>query len=189
MTASLLLLAVFSLATEPSEASRPRAEPATAPVTTRSAPAEAAAARYTLDEILLALRRVETGGERHGGRHAVGDGGVAIGPYQIQRAYWADSRVPGRYEDCRDPRYARAVVLAYWKRYCPKALEALDAQTLVRVHNGGPDGHREDCTLKFWRKIERELVKLREAAIKAKRAAPAHEPRPARTPVEKPMLV
>src|SRR5262245_20264492 len=86
-----------------------------------------ARARWTLAEILDALRTVETGGERNGGRHAIGDGGAAIGPYQIHRAYWIDAKLPGRFEDCRDPDYARAVVLAYWKRYCPEALERLDA--------------------------------------------------------------
>lgn len=172
MTSSLLFLVLASLSGEPSSSNADRS--ATAPATrTESVPAQvrtveasaprAERAKYSLDEILTALRKVETGGERHEGRHATGDGGVAIGPYQIHRAYWIDARLPGRFEDCRDPRYARAVVIAYWRRYCPKALVELDAQTLTRVHNGGPDGHREDCTLKFWRKVDRELVKLRAA--------------------------
>ncbi|MFO1011530.1 MAG: hypothetical protein U1F29_15830 [Planctomycetota bacterium] len=145
------------------------------------------ARRWTLEQILEALRRVETGGEKDGGRHSTGDSGGAIGPYQIHRAYWLDARLPGRWEDCRDPRYARAVVLAYWKRYCPDALAALDVETLVRVHNGGPDGAKETSTVKFWRKVERALVELDEKRLKALEAgakrgdakpAPASAPKP-----------
>jgi hypothetical protein len=51
--------------------------------------------------ILDALRRVETGGIPDPSL-AVGDGGAAIGPYQIHRPYWLDAGVPGTYEDCRD---------------------------------------------------------------------------------------
>ncbi|MBI5362961.1 MAG: hypothetical protein HZA53_07255 [Planctomycetes bacterium] len=158
----------------------------------------ARAKRWTLEQILDALRLVETGGEKDGGRNSTGDSGGAIGPYQIHRAYWIDARVPGRWEDCRDPRYARAVVIAYWKRYCPKALEALDPETLARVHNGGPDGAREKSTLPFWRKVERALAKQAEerAAREAKakrgdaRPVPAsggkEDPKPAPKPTDKP---
>ncbi len=122
-----------------------------------------AQAPWTLDELLDALRQVETGGLKDEGRRATGDGGRAIGPYQIHRGYWQDAKLPGCHDDCRDPGYARRVVLAYWKRYAPRALEALDVQTLARVHNGGPDGARQDCTLVFWRKVERALRSSREA--------------------------
>jgi len=118
--------------------------------------------RWTLDEIFAALRQVETGGSKSAGRRAVGDGGRAIGPLQIHRPYWEDSKVPGRFEDCRDMAYARKVALAYWRRYCPEALETLDAEVLARVHNGGPTGHRKESTKVFWRKVERELARQRE---------------------------
>lgn len=141
-----------------------------------------ALAPWTLEELLVALRAVETGGMKDEGRRATGDGGRAIGPYQIHRGYWLDSKLPGSHDDCRDPQYARQVVLAYWKRYAPKALEGLDAQTLARVHNGGPDGARQDCTLVFWRKVERALRAAREkraleAATKEK-ARPVEGTRP-----------
>ena len=118
-------------------------------------------ATWTLDETFVALREVETGGSPDGGRRARGDGGKAIGPYQIHRSYWQDSRVPGRYEDCLDPDYARTVITAYWRRYCPSALQQVDAEVLSRVHNGGPQGHRKKGTLVFWRKVERELGRQR----------------------------
>src|SRR5262245_12012362 len=83
-------------------------------------PAEASAP-WSLDELLAAIRMVESGGLKDGGRRATGDGGKAIGPFQIHRPYWIDSKIPGKHDDCRDPEYARRVVLAYWKRYAPKA--------------------------------------------------------------------
>jgi hypothetical protein len=126
---------------------------------------EARTPRWSLDEIFAALRQVETGGSKSGGRRSVGDGGRAIGPLQIHRPYWEDSRVPGRFEDCREMAYARKVALAYWRRYCPEALEKLDAETLARVHNGGPTGDRKESTKNFWRKVERELERRRAKRI------------------------
>lgn len=138
---------------------------------------------WTLDELLDAIRQVESGGMKEGGRRATGDGGRAIGPYQIHKPYWEDSKVPGTHDDCRDPEYARKVVLAYWKRYAPKALASVDAQALARVHNGGPDGAKQECTLPFWSKVERQLKaardkKAQEAAKPQKAKAPPPENKP-----------
>jgi hypothetical protein len=138
-------------------------------------------APWTLDELLDAIRSVESGGLKDGGRKATGDGGKAIGPFQIHQPYWEDSKVPGKHDDCRDPEYARKVVLAYWKRYASKALESVDAQALARVHNGGPDGAKQDCTLAFWAKVERALKagrekRAQEAAAKVKKKQPAPPP-------------
>jgi hypothetical protein len=159
------------------------APPARAPAQTETV--QPARSVRSLDELLDALRRVETGGVRQGGRQATGDGGSAIGPFQIHRGYWMDTRLPGRFEDCRDPEYARKVVIAYWKRYCPKALEALDAETLARVHNGGPDGHKEAATLRFWRKVQREIESAR-AKEPAPPAATPSTPAPAAPPAARP---
>jgi len=114
--------------------------------------------RYALDAILAAIRCTESGGEAQDGRNAVGDGGLALGPYQIHRAYFFDSGVEGTYAECRDEAFARRVVIAYWKRWCPTALEQCDAEVLARVHNGGPNGAHKDKTLAYWRKVERRLT-------------------------------
>jgi hypothetical protein len=128
---------------------------------TPSAPAD-----YTLLQILDAIRVVETRGTPEAARDKGGDGGRAIGPFQIHWAYWKDAGLPGKYEDCRDMDYARRVVLAYWRRYCPQALADHDAEVLARTHNGGPAGAKHDSTLPFWKKVRRELK------------APPKEPRP-----------
>jgi len=110
-----------------------------------------------LVHILDAIRVVETGGAPDLGRDSRGDGGRAIGPFQIHWAYWKDAGLPGRYVDCRDLDYARQVVFAYWRRYCPKALEEHDAEVLARTHNGGPAGAKHDRTLPFWKRVRREI--------------------------------
>lgn len=120
--------------------------------------ADSGASSFSLDEVLDALRAIESGGQRDGGRSATGDGGRAIGPYQIHYAYFLDAGVEGRYEDCRDPAYSRRVVIAYWQRWCPDALEVCDAEVLARVHNGGPQGARKHSTLAYWHKVERRLL-------------------------------
>ena len=106
--------------------------------------------------ILDAIRAVETGAEADPA-NAVGDGGKALGPYQIWAAYWQDavehdpSLVANgqTYQDVRNQAYAERVILAYWSRYAP----SWDAQTLARIHNGGPKGHRKQATLGYWAKV------------------------------------
>ena len=117
-----------------------------------STPAMAA----TLTETLDAIRTVESGG-----RDIVGDGGAAIGPYQIHKGYWKDSGVPGKWEDCHNEAYARQVVIAYMKRYCPTAIKNPDdvnAEVMSRKHNGGgPKGEKNPATVKYWLKVKKVL--------------------------------
>ena len=126
-------------------------------------PAPAAPQFDELELLLDAIRVVETGGEPNGGRDALGDQGRSLGPFQIQRSYWIDSGVPGSWEDCREPSYARRVVHAYWRRYAPQAYASADAQVLARVHNGGPAGARSQRTLAYWARVEREIARIRGA--------------------------
>jgi hypothetical protein len=110
--------------------------------------------------VLDAIRAVETGGQRDPA-NAVGDGGAALGPYQIHRGYWQDAvdRDPSlvangqTYQNVCDAAYAERVILAYWSRYAP----SYDAQTLARIHNGGPKGHLRKATLAYWGKVRAKL--------------------------------
>jgi len=90
-----------------------------------------------------ALHLVETSG-RTG--PIVGDGGAALGPLQIHRAYHADSRVAGDYSRLAELDYSKRVATAYLKRHAPTAWAAGDVETLARVHNGGPRGHLKPAT-------------------------------------------
>ena len=101
-----------------------------------------------------ALHQVETSG-RHGA--ILGDNGRSLGPLQISRAYHADSRVAGSYEQVTDLAYARRVATAYLKRYAPQAWAQGDVDTLARVHNGGPAGARKTATLPYADKVRRAM--------------------------------
>lgn len=108
-----------------------------------------------VDSLLVAIATVESGNDSR----AVGDGGKAIGAYQIHKVYWQDAvdfdkTLGGSYQDCYDPDYARRVVLAYLKRYAPAGATA---ETLARIHNGGPRGYLKKATLKYWTKVQKEL--------------------------------
>jgi hypothetical protein len=95
------------------------------------------------DSFFRALHVVETSG-RTG--PILGDGGRALGPLQIHRAYHADSRVAGDYSRVADLDYSKRVATAYLKRYAPAAWKAGDVEVLARVHNGGPRGHLKPAT-------------------------------------------
>ena len=104
--------------------------------------------------LLRAIRQVESGDRA---TPPDGDGGRAIGRYQIHLAYWQDARVPGRYQDCRQEAYARRVVLAYWRRRGREALASGDLEVLARIHNGGPRGAASPATAFYWRRIRADL--------------------------------
>jgi hypothetical protein len=109
-------------------------------------------------ELLDAIRQVETGGCKDPA-NAVGDGGKAIGPFQIHRCYWQDAidhdpSIGGVYADCKSEEYARKVVSAYMRRYAPKGA---GDEAMARIHNGGPSGHRKSATVKYWNKVRKHL--------------------------------
>jgi len=112
---------------------------------------------HTVDQLLDAMYTVES----TRGLILVGDGGKAIGPYQIWKAYWQDAvewdkSIGGEYQDCMKKAYAEKIVRAYWKRYAPKGATI---EQLARIHNGGPKGGSNPKTVKYWNKIKKELVK------------------------------
>ena len=130
-------------------------------------PAPAYGWRGTLD----AIRVVETGGLPHEGVGAKGDGGNALGPYQIWKIYHTDAAERDKtlrcYRSCLTSKaYSERVVRAYMNRYARAALRRLEAgagtladvETVARIHNGGPRGATKKSTLPYWRKVERQLT-------------------------------
>lgn len=112
---------------------------------------------YTVDTLLDAMYAVES----NRGKITVGDNGKAIGPYQIWREYWQDAvewdkTIGGKYEDCMNKAYSEKIIRAYWARYAPKSATI---EQLARIHNGGPKGHTRTATLKYWKKIVKEMTK------------------------------
>jgi hypothetical protein len=112
-------------------------------------------------DFLDAIMMVESGGDPN----AVGDGGKAIGAFQIHRGYWKDAvafdkTLGGTYHDCFDPAYARRVVVAYMRRYAPAGATMED---MARLHNGGCNilkrkGSKAwDATTAYWNKVRKHL--------------------------------
>ena len=128
------------------------------PSATTQASALTATGSVSWEALIEALHQVETGG-RLG--PIKGDGGQALGPLQIHRAYHADSGVPGRYEQCADLDYSIRVVRAYMQRYATESRlgRPVTAQDIARIHNGGPNGWKRKSTLGYWAKVRKELVK------------------------------
>lgn len=93
---------------------------------------------YTVDQILHAIRIVESGDRDNGPR---GDSGQAVGPYQIHAEYWKDATGSSRGypESAQRTSSATGAVLAYFRRYQPTALERCDWRTLATLHHCGPN--------------------------------------------------
>jgi hypothetical protein len=105
-----------------------------------------------MERTLDAIHYVES---RCGQDKRDGDGGKAIGPYQIHRAYWQDGtrflRVKWPYSDARDQVKARQVVRAYLLHYFPNGTP----EQWARCHNGGGRrGAKKASTLAYWQKVK-----------------------------------
>jgi hypothetical protein len=110
-------------------------------------------------DILDAIRFVESS---HRDDVPDGDGGRAIGPFQIHHVYWQDAlraepQLGGGYQDCRRRDYAERVVGAYMRKWAADAWTAGDAEVIARVHNGGPRGHESPATLGYWQRVRARL--------------------------------
>lgn len=108
----------------------------------------------SLSTLIAAIIAVESGGNDL----AIGDGGKAIGPLQIHRAYVQDVNercgTHYRWESMTNRTEAVEVFTLYIRIYAPK--NATEEQ-IARIHNGGPKGHRRASTLPYWRKVQRKL--------------------------------
>lgn len=108
-----------------------------------------------------------------------GDGGKAIGPYQIHHGYWRDaafhaaangrgSSIYGGHGNCRMENYARRVVTEYLNRYAPGALRRHLFWHAARIHNGGPNGDKKRSTMGYADRVILAMRGLRAAGRKVK---------------------
>ena len=79
--------------------------------------------------------------------------GDEIGMYGITFNFWFDGvqfgRLMGIHEDCIDPAYSEAVMIAYYRRYANNAWLSQDWHTLARVHHGGWNGVNRPHTKQY----------------------------------------
>ena len=121
--------------------------------------------------LLAALRRVETGNALPA---PAGDGGMSIGPLQIQSKYHEDAwqgREP--YNRCEEVPHAEETAVRWWMTHVPWALEFGDLEAMARSHNGGPHFSKARKTGRYWQKVRRELGSA--PACRTGRAAPPWE--------------
>ena len=88
---------------------------------------------YSWPDLLPAIRTVETGGSPNNGLGAVGDGGKAIGPYQIWAIYHTDAaerdKTLDNYRRClNSTSYSEQVIKIYMHRYARDAAMRLDQE-------------------------------------------------------------
>lgn len=108
--------------------------------------------------LLHTIAAVESGGNDF----AVGDGGMAVGRYQITPIYLADvNRIAGtcytladRTDPVKAAEMVRIYLAHYGRRYIRITGRPITAEVLSRIHNGGPDGWRKQKTEKYWRKVK-----------------------------------
>lgn len=97
--------------------------------------------------------------------NAIGDGGRAVGRYQLWKVYVDDvNRISGRsytYDDRCDAGKSLEMVkiyLAYYgRRYERLTGKKATWEILARIHNGGPNGWKKKSTKKYWDKVDRYM--------------------------------
>lgn len=125
---------------------------------------------YTFANLLDAMEYVESKGKAD----AVGDGGAAVGSFQIHKIYVDDvNRIIAKrglrtpdftYDDRLDPFKSRIMVTIYTEEYTDIRAGQIFQNTFkierfekaARNHNGGPWGWRKESTIAYW-----ELVRAR----------------------------
>ena len=110
------------------------------------------ATRTPSERLLNAIRQVESGG-----RNVTGDGGKAVGVYQLHKCVVDDVnriyKTKYQYIDRQNEAKSRQIARLYLKHY-GKGLSQLEQ---ARVFNGGPRGHKKESTIKYAMKIERAM--------------------------------
>ena len=117
-------------------------------------------------QLFDAIRKQESGGEEN----ITGDGGKAYGPYQIWESYYKDAveynpklKEGGKtWENTKGPgstEYSEEVMKSYMDRYATESRLGRKPtdEDIARIHNGGPNGYKKDCTLEYWKRVEKNL--------------------------------
>jgi hypothetical protein len=116
-----------------------------------------------LQQLILSLLPVLAQVESNNNPNAVGDGGKAIGIYQIHAEYWEDGcnfkQVDWPYDWAKRPNKSAEIVTAYLMYYGmvyeKRTGKKATAEVLCRIHNGGPSGWKKKATVKYWNKCKR----------------------------------
>lgn len=111
--------------------------------------------RYTPQQVLDAIIEVEsTTGKNTYNRNEP----EAVGILQQYPIYVQDvNRIIGqdlyKLSDRNDPVKAKQMFWIYQQFYNP----TFDREKIIRIHCGGPDGWKQDCTLKYFELVKKQL--------------------------------
>ena len=121
------------------------------------------------NRLVLALIQVESGGDYD----AIGDDGKALGCLQIRKCVVDDvnKHYPFHYRHklyvhddafCVDKATEICwLYLKYWGGvYKKKTGKEPTNEVYARIWNGGPNGWKKKSTLKYWKKVKKQLEKL-----------------------------
>jgi hypothetical protein len=127
---------------------------------------------HTFDDLLDAIEWVESKGDAN----AIGDGGDAVGAYQIHKIYVDDvNRILrillrgnkgirlATYEHRSDKELSRYMTSLYIQFYGAMAVGDIDYNSVkfmeaaARIHNGGPKGHLKKSTEAYWAKVKARM--------------------------------
>ena len=107
-------------------------------------------------ELILAIRAVESA-----------NGLLSNNELQITQICVDDvNRLYGTYYtmcDAFDKRRSEEIAVLYLSYWAWKSKQPMTAELYARIWNGGPNGWKKQCTLKYWHKVKRELEKLKTA--------------------------
>jgi len=107
---------------------------------------------HTFNDLLDAIEWVESKGDSN----AIGDGGDAVGAYQIHKIFVRDvNRILSKekyiYSDRADRDKSREMASIYLTHYGGTFEE------MARKHNGGPQGHKKEATKSYWLKVKARM--------------------------------
>lgn len=108
--------------------------------------------------------------ESNGNADAIGEGGRAVGCLQITPERLDEvNRISGAgytLQDRYDPDKSREICAAYLgyhgMQYQMKTGNEPTLEVYARIWNGGPKGYEMPQTLKYWRKVQRAIIKRNE---------------------------
>ena len=111
-----------------------------------------------LSRLFHAIAKVESSGNPK----AVNRKENALGLYQIRPAYFRDAKIGGKHSDVLDPKKAQEVVMAYFRKYEPEAVQKGNLEALARLHNAGPNWRKKkSATNEYWNKVKKSLWRTR----------------------------
>jgi type IV pilus biogenesis protein CpaD/CtpE len=106
--------------------------------------------------LVKAVEQVESGGKTN----AIGDGGKAVGCLQIHPILVKDvNRILGKQKYTLKDRKNRQKSREMFKIYVNHYAKGKSDEVKARMWNGGPKGHKKKATLKYWKKVKKELAK------------------------------